>query len=462
MNRLNSIMLILLLIAILVIANVAADKLPWKYDMTTERIFSLSDQTEKVIKNLNSTINITAFYQEGKEDTTVKALLEEYVKAGKGKISLEFVDAERDPVVAKKFDRNNEGIFNESILFESGGNIKKVNSSDIYSLNNAYGKSFSGEQQFTGAILNISAPELTKVYFLEGHQETKLNEDLFKLRGKIESEACIAESLNLVKANGVPKDAGVLVVVSPKRDLSNEERVMLSDFLSGGGRMILLLDVLGTETKLDNFGGLLEFYGIGIKNNFVVEENQNFFYSNNNMYLVPDYTDQSIVESLKEENMAIIFPYSLNLELLKTNDKNLIVEPILRTSDESWSRYNITDATPTKTEQDIAGPANVAVAVERDNSDDRQKNTKIFAAGNAKFVGNDMLDVQGNVDLFMNAVNWVQDKKEAIAIRSKIINSNQMAVNGTMFIVLLAVSILGIPMLAFGAGISVWVRRRHA
>lgn len=461
-TRLNSVILIPILIAILVTANLIAEKLPWKFDMTADKVFTLSEQTRKVIDDLDRNINITAFFREGEEDPTVRALLEEYVKAGAGKIKTEYTDAERNPIAAKRLDANNEGIFNDSIVFESDGRIKKVNKFDIFNLNSAYGKSFSGEQQFTGALLYITSPKLAKVYFLEGHQETELNSELFKLKSKIENEASTAESLNLIKVGGVPEDADVVVVASPKRDLSAAEKTMLQQYLSQGGRMILLFDVPGAQIQLDNFGELLNFYGIGINNNFVVEENQNYYYTNNNMYLVPDYADQSIVKNMKAENLAIIFPYSMNLEILQTDDKNLITEPVLRTSDRSWSRYNIMDATPTMTDDDVAGPANVAVAVERDNSDDRQKNTKIFVAGNAKFIDNNMLEVQGNVDLFMNAVNWVRDKKEAISIRSKVLNSNQMMVKGPTFTALLIVSIVIIPMLAFGAGFLMWLRRRHA
>lgn len=461
-SGLNSLILILMLIAILVTANIIANKLPWKYDMTVDRIFTLSDQTKKVINTLDKNINITAFYKEGEENPTVQALLDEYVKAGGGRIKVEYMDAERNPIAAKRLDINNEGILNDNIIFECEGKIKKVNKSDIFSLNSAYGRTFSGEQQFTGAILHITSSKLTKVYFLEGHQETGLDLELFRLKNKIENEACIAESLNLVKAGGVPDDADVLVAVSPKRDLSSEEKAMLKQYLFQGGRMILLLDVLGDQTELSNFGELLNSYGIGITNNFVVEEDQNYFYTNNNMYLVPDYTDQTIVKSIKDENLAIIFPYSMNLEMIRTDDKNLIIEPVLRTSDRSWSRYNIMDATPAMTDDDVQGPATVAVAVERDNSDDRQRNTKIFIAGNAKFIDNNMLEIQGNADLFMNAVNWVRDKNDAISIRSKMLNSNQMMVRGPTFNALLIISILIIPMLVFGTGFVIWLRRRHA
>jgi hypothetical protein len=180
------------------------------------------------------------------------------------------------------------------------------------------------------------------------------------------------------------------------------------------------------------------------------------------MFLVPYYESHSIVDSLNSESLAIIFPYTLRLEELETDDRNLIIEPLLKTSEYSWARYNLTDATASKTTDDISGPCVVAYAVTRDNTDDRFGDTRIIVAGNAKFIENNMLDIQGNIDFFMNSVNWVQGRKDTLAIRPKMMNSNRMIVRGAGYIVLLLVSVIGIPMTVFGTGLIIWLRRRHA
>lgn len=461
-TKLNKLLTLIILVTVLVFVNILSERIPWKYDMTFEKIFSLSDQTHKVLADLERKVNIIAFYQEGKEDATVKALLGEYVKHSRGKINVQFADADTNPLLAKKYDRDNKGLFNETIVFESEDAVKTVTSSDIYSLNDAYGKTFSGEQQFTGAILYVTSPNLSRIYFLEGHQETNLEENLFKLKSKIESEAGAVESLNLIKSGGVPEDADAVVVVSPKRDLSTDERTLLQNYLAKGGKALFLFDVLGPDTELTNFKKLLEYYGIGIENNFVVEEDSYSFYSDNKMFLVPYYESHSIVDSLNSESLAIIFPYTLRLEELETDDRNLIIEPLLKTSEYSWARYNLTDATASKTTDDISGPCVVAYAVTRDNTDDRFGDTRIIVAGNAKFIENNMLDIQGNIDFFMNSVNWVQGRKDTLAIRPKMMNSNRMIVRGAGYIVLLLVSVIGIPMTVFGTGLIIWLRRRHA
>jgi ABC-type uncharacterized transport system involved in gliding motility auxiliary subunit len=448
------------LAGILVLVNIIADKLPWTYDMTAEKIYTLSDQTQKVINLLNKQITIIAFFQEGAEDPTIKSLLEEYRKAGRGKIELEYIDAEKNPAAAKKYDLNNEGISNGSIVFLCDGKAKKINQFEMFTSND-YGRSFSGEQQFTGAIIYLTVPKFTKVGFLEGHQEMDSNVDLAKLKGRLESEASIVESLNLLRTNSVPSDVNVLMIASPKRDLNAAEMANLQDFLEKGGRAIFMFDVLGPGTQLSNFNNLLKVYGIAIKNNFVAEENSDSFYANRKNYLVPDYSEQSIVSKLKSENLAVFLPYAGNIDILKEVDPTITVEPLLRSTQKSWIRYHVTDISANKTGSDKSGPANLAVAITKDNSELKYPKTKIIVIYNARFAKDNMIDVQGNYDFIMNAFGWVQDKEESIAIRPKMMGANLMFVKGTQSIILMIVSIIVIPMVAFGTGLFVWLRRRH-
>jgi ABC-type uncharacterized transport system involved in gliding motility auxiliary subunit len=459
-NKINSIVMMVTLAGILVLVNIIAEKLPWAYDMTAEKIYTLSDQTQKVINQLNRQITMIAFYQEGMEDPTIKSLLEEYRKAGKGKIGLEYIDAEKNPAAAKKYDLNNESISNGSIIIVCDGKAKKISQFEMFT-SNAYGRTFSGEQQFTGAIIHLTAQKFSKVDFLEGHQEMNPNKDLSTLKGRIESEASVVESLNLLKSNSVLKNVDIMVIASPKRDINVAEMANLQKFLEKGGRAIFMFDVLGPSTQLPNFNNLLKVYGITIKNNFVAEENSESFYANRKNYLVPEYTEQRIVSKLKSENLAVFFPYAGNIDILKEVDPTVTVEPLLRSTSKSWIRYHVTDTHANKTDSDQSGPAILAVAITKDNSELKYPKTKIIVIYNARFAMDEMIDVQGNYDFIMNTFSWVQDKEESIAIRPKMMGANLMFVKGAQSVILMIVSIIVIPMVAFGTGLLVWLRRRH-
>ena len=61
MKRLNSAFIIAAVIAILFLVNIIADMLPWSYDMTEDKIFTLSEYTGKVLADIESNVNIIAF-----------------------------------------------------------------------------------------------------------------------------------------------------------------------------------------------------------------------------------------------------------------------------------------------------------------------------------------------------------------------------------------------------------------
>lgn len=459
-QKINTIIFGAILLGIIIVVNMIADQLPWTYDMTADKIFTLSSQTLKVIADLKKPLKIFAFFQEGDGDQSIKILLEAYRRAGRQKIELAYIDADKNPAAAKKFDVNNEGITNGAIIFEWNGRFKKINKLDLISPND-YGKTFTGEQQFTAAITYLTAEKFQKVFFIQGHQELNLDNDLSKLKTRLANEANTIQTMNLVKSDADLKKADLVVVISPKRDLSDIEKIQLQDYLEKGGRGLFLFDIQSPDVQLTNFSNLLTPYGISIRNNFVVEEDSDSFYSNNKMYLVPYYTEQPIVNQLKSNNLLTVLPYAGNIDTLSNIDRTVTVESLLKSSRNSWIRYNVKDTTPLKTNSDKSGPANPAVAITKDNTELKYRETKIVVIYNAKFILDSMLDMQGNYDFFMNAFNWLQDQKDSIAVRPKMIGTNMMFLKGTQSIILIIISVLVIPLIAFGAGLFVWLRRRH-
>lgn len=226
--------------------------------------------------------------------------------------------------------------------------------------------------------------------------------------------------------------------------------------------MIALFDIITKDDLFSNFNSLLQNYGIQFKSNFVVEEDSNSFYANNKMYLVPYYNIQhTIVEKLNADRLFVLLPFSSNIETMNEIDRTVTVDKLLVSSESSWMRYDISDDTSTKTAADTAGPATLAVAVSKDNTDLRYDETKMVIVGNAGFVTNDYIDTQGNFDFLMNAMNWVEDRDDSISIRPKSINTNSMFVKGEMYTIVLIISVVIVPLIAFSAGLIVWLRRRH-
>ena len=456
----NAMIMILALTGIMMMVNLIAGKLPWTYDLTVTKIYTLSDQTQRVLAALQKPVTVVAFGPEGKINQRIRVLLEEYRKAGRGRIRVAYADAEKNPEFARRFDARREGIGNGSIVFASGDRIRRVNQFEVETPSE-YGTDFNGEPLFTGAILNVTAPRLRKIYFLEGHQELSPAVELSKLKGRIEGDAAAVAGLNLRRSGAVPGDAAAVISAAPQRDLDGAELIALRDYCGKGGRALFLFDVLGPGSRFANFNLLLKEYDVSIVNNFVAEEDPQSFYANRKNYLVPRYGAHPIVAKLNAANLPVFLPYAGNIQIAAATGPLVRIEPLLQSSAQSWIRADVADSRPDRTAADRPGPANLAVAVTKSNAALKYRETKLVLVYNARFATDKILDVQGNYDFLMNALNWIEDSPEGAAVRPKPLDTGMMFMRDDQKVLLMIFAVFLYPLLPFGAGTWVWLRRRR-
>src|SRR5262245_5654689 len=94
----NSAVSVLFLVGILALVNYLGAQHVKRVDTTTERIYSLSDQSGSVAEQVQQDLKIKAFYSGG-EFTPAKEIMDLY-KAKNNKISYEFIDPDKQPQIA--------------------------------------------------------------------------------------------------------------------------------------------------------------------------------------------------------------------------------------------------------------------------------------------------------------------------------------------------------------------------
>src|SRR5262249_37302924 len=144
----NATVMVLLLIASVTAANWYASSHNPSFDLTRNRLHTLTSQTEDVLKNLRQDVKITAFFSTGSE-TEAKELLGQYASRAPS-IQYRFVDPDKDPGTARTFGIVSYG----TTVFQAGSNRKDVPS--------------VGEQEYTSALLTVTSAERRKIYFVTG------------------------------------------------------------------------------------------------------------------------------------------------------------------------------------------------------------------------------------------------------------------------------------------------------
>lgn len=448
-----------LVVALVVFSTLIAYRIPWIFDMTAGGVFTLSDQTRQVVASLNEPVEIIAIYPTGGADPMVSSLLAEYAKAGT-KLSVQYVDVEREPILLANLNLGISTVANGTLIVRSAGKTKLLYSTDMFQ-STQDGNAFWGEREITGAIRYVTASEIPVIYFVEGHDEASTTSQLTQASKALELDVYQVQTLSLLKAGSVPQDASVLVIASPKRDLSDDELKILDEYLAKGGKAFFLVDAMSTNTVvLNNINKLLHEFGIDITNNLVIEEDGNSHVGNNNLYLIPGYAYHPITTNLADSKRYVVLPIAMGLHTLEYDTSQVTLEPLLATTPKSWMRMDLAITSPSRTEADIPGPIPMAYAATRSGRSGNG-DARVVVIGNSTFINNGNLDTYANRDFFLNSVNWLVGERDDYSISPRIIGADKLIVRGSDFIKLMIISVVILPLIPFLGAILIWYLRRN-
>ena len=445
-----------MVLVILLVANLVVDKLDLKYDMTKNKLYSLSDQSYKVMDKLNKDINIISFYKQGSENVGIAEIINKYHQKTK-KITLKYIDPNTNPQIAKKYSSTQNPIAIGSIVVESGNKFKVINESELYNTTQDQTtgqtsvQSLAVEQKITGAIMYVASDKNSIVYNLQGHNEQPLAAEVTK---DLSNQNFTVKTLNLLLGDWKPASGDMLLVSAPSSDITTDELTKLKDFFSKGGHGIFLMDL--QKVKFVNFDNLMSTFGIQIEQSLILEGDAQYAYQSP-VNLMPKMDSHAIVNPMISAKLPVLFPVAQPIMQLKVKKASLKIEPLLTTSDKSWGKgkNNLTSTATEKEAGDIDGPFDVAVAITDTQGTNSAKIVVFSSSGFVNVTGG------GNLDLFMNSMNWVQDLKENISITPKDLTTVGLKINKAQTLGYSAMVVIVIPAIVMIAGVVVWLKRRH-
>jgi ABC-2 type transport system permease protein len=445
-------------LALLILVNLVAEQIPLKWDLSENQWFTLSPQTHAALDRLKQPVTIYGLYQAGKEDALTTEILKKYRDRSQ-RITIKTIDPVRNPGFVRQYSADGADLGEGSLIVASGKRFKTIPAEDLFNYDNSdpAGRqvtSLALEQRVTGAIMYLISNHQPVVYALRGHQEEPLADDVAK---QLETENYTVKELSLF-TGPIPNDAKILMVVSPKQDLTADEAGKIRSFLERNGRAIFLMDL--TRNQYPNFQSLFQSYGVAIQRLMIVEADSTMN-AGNPVFLLPKFADQPIVNPLRQHQMPVLIPGAQAIRTLDIKKRTVTVEPLLLSSGQSWGQTDFNATSFDKKPSDPAGPFTVAAAV-TDQTGDGSEATKIVLVSSAMFLSPEFTGrVPGNVSLLTNSLNWLSDQKEGLSIQPKSLLSLRLALNGFQSLLFSAVVVILIPCLVLGAGLMVWLRRRH-
>ena len=463
-----SALLTLMVIAIAIVVNIIVTDLNIKVDTTTEKLYSLSTNTEKVTKALTVPINIYILQETGKEELRLKEIINKYVNLN-NKITVTYKDPILYPTFANAYKKTSSStIPNGSVIVENRntGKYKVLTPADLYETtttddNVVLLEGLIVENALTNALGYVSTDIDGTVYYTSGHNELDLPTGFKDAVGY--ANLSLSE-LNLLTAQMPSPENSIVLVFSPHTDFTKEELKKLTNFLDEGGKAMLFMDI--NMPELPNFNELLSYYSIAHDQGLLIETDANYSQSSYPTYLLPGMSKHDITNSLRANKVPVIIPFGSGIKHLNTLRNGVTLTPLLSSSEESYLKKNINPSTYAYEEGDIPGPVILACAIEENNTLDASNpiNTKLFVMSSSFFLDENMvnLDTTGNKELITNALGWLFSVDNSYAIQTKDIDTyNLRPISSSGFIIFGALTIVVIPGIIIIFGITIWIKRRH-
>lgn len=438
---------IVVVFAVVIVANMLANRYDKSYDATSNKRFTLSDQTKKVVKELKSDATIT-YYDQTSRFQEAKDKLDQYANLSP-KVHVEYVDPDKKPELARAAGIKNYG----TTIVQIGMNKNEAKS--------------TSEEDITGAFIRDLKNTTRIVCFVEGSGEHQIDDSsrsgYQRLKDLLGKDDYQAKSINLLTTAEVPSDCTVVVVGGPRSDYLQPEVDALKKYVEGGGRAMFLLDPplkMGREEIADNdtLTTLLQNWGVTPDKDLVLDRNPvgQLLGAGVEVALVMRYDSHAIVNDLK--GTATGFPISRSLET-KNGDKTT-VEKLFDSSETSVATAKL-DSPNINLEdpKNKKGPMTLAAAGSYNTGKDNSQG-RFVVIGSSEWATNGYLGFQGNRDFALNALNWLSSDEDLISIRPKAPEDRRVTLTMAQMRWVRLTSQFLLPLAVLFVGVSVWWRRR--
>ena len=441
-----AICIILILIVYQIPTNVS------EADLSTEKIYTVSDTSVEFLEELEDDIVITALVQDGDLDSRISKFLDNYC-ALSSHVSWQQIDPVKYPSALTTYEAE-EGEF--VVTDETTGESEIIDTYDIlvydltyyYYYGTLYYTEFDAEGQFTSAINRLISDNTKLIYLTEGHGEGELSDSVLDLLGKSLIET---STVNLLTEGEIPEDCDGIIVMGPTSDFAEDEVDLLEEYLEEGGQVTILLNYEGTD--LTNLETLLETYGVTIKDGYVAETTQGYMYQNNYYMIFPEIANAVTgITSDLTSDITVLLYVAQGLETVDPERDTITVQTLLSTSEDAI----ITDSEGNEVEE---GEYALATISSEEIDDDTTSRLTVYSTD--YIIDETLTSVSSslaNESIFVNAITVGFDDIENLSIEAKSLETTYNTITPWLGISL--VFIIVIPLALVAVGLVIWARRR--
>ena len=325
--------LILCFLYFLIGTLIKSIKLPM-IDITSSKLYSLSDQTKEGLKKLEKDITIYAI-NFGEYDNELP-VLDEFAKEN-SRINIIYVpDLSKNETIKSKYGLSE---FNSTALIvECGEKNQMIFGLDLYIQYKDSNRFINLlEEKVINSIITVADENPKKVYIYGSNLLHSLAEDQVTF---INDVSIYDNEIEVLTEATIPDDCDLLILPGFGKDISEEQANGIIDYIRRGKNILVLQSDDVSKTEYTNFQKVLAEYNLKLGDGSVFDEINNLHTSPTDPGH-PDYiVEQIIPSSVTNGEDRERFILSINTAPIKylDNDGSVDYEVLCETSDKAFTR----------------------------------------------------------------------------------------------------------------------------
>ena len=469
---------------VILLNYLAARHLRWRHDLTSVDRFELSPLTQQLLPMLTNDVEVTVlFNRDSGLFSHVDGLLKQYALE-QPHLHVTVIDPVTTPDPAFKVrvryklaaETENVVIFDDRthppIVISDGelsvydANLPAMMAGQPPEIRRA---GFKGELRFTSALNALTGSAPSRVAFLAGHNEHQPDSDrgivgYRRLAELIAAKNATTEVLRLDGTNELPANLHLLIIAGGTEAYTEAEVTKLEDFLTGGGRLLWLLDPDAAQRTLGPEKVILN-WGIGLPARFAGDPSSTHTSLD---VLAANFGNHPIMLPLRRNQSRIYFPAPRVVRRLPADGLPADapkVEILVTTSTNGLTKSDFTGGNisfrPGVDAQNFEVP--LAVAAEKGGVAGvtaGRANGRVVVIGDVTVFVNDLLQGYANYQFAELTVAWLLDQSQLLTIGPKPIREYRLELTPRQTNLMRWMLLGALPGSVLGLGVLVWFRRR--
>ena len=441
--RIQSGVFLLLFIALLVLLAWLSQRYPVTIDMSSNQRNSLSQETVRLLENVDAEIEVTLFITPINERKPALEKLFKRYRQLQPNIRLQSLNPELHPDLLRTHDIRYDG----EVLLEYRGRNEKITQ--------------ISEANVSNAIQRLLRQGERWLVFLQGHGERnpygEANHDYSLFATQLASKGYTIEDLTLSQIGSIPDNTDVLVLASPQVALLPGEIRLLQEYLDGGGNFLWLAD---PEQAVDGLEMLGESLASGFVPGIIADPNSQIMgLERIDFALIGDYPRHPITNNLSSLSL---FPKAQGIEFY--GDENWQRQNFLQSDIRSWNETGDIDGDVYQGDNDdeISGPLTIGMSLARSQQDANGQlfEQRVVIVGDADFLANSYLGNGSNLDIGINLINWLSHDDRLISINPRPAPDTRLELSTNEQLAIALFFLLLLPLGLLISGLRIWLKRR--